>query len=154
MTPVKFSLALLALFGTLCIVTAKGKLTYGDECSLVSGVFSAITRSEDDEDKLCNGDKGLICTTTCSCAPTRVWDKGYIFGLFGTGSCVVGANGPCGKDDTCTSNAKCGDNVPVCQCNDGYHAHDSMCVSGSTKVSGISGLAFLGMIVSYYVFGN
>jgi len=154
MSPIKFSLCLLALFGLLCMVSAKGKLTYGDECSVAGGIFSAVTRSEDD-DKTCNNDKGLHCTTgTCTCLPTRVWDKGYILGLFGTGSCVVAANGPCGKDDTCTSNSNCGDNVPVCQCKDGYHAHDGMCVSGAAQISGISGLAFLGMILSYYMIGN
>jgi len=153
MTPMKLSLVLFALFGFLCLVSAKGKLTYGDECSIAGGVFSAI-RSDDDESKICNSDKGLLCTGTCVCAPTRIWDKGYFLGLFGTGSCVVAANGPCGKEDTCVSNSKCGDTVPVCQCNDGYHSHDSMCVSGTSRISGISGLAFAGMLLSYYVFGN
>jgi len=153
MTPVKFSLAILALFAAVCLVSAKGKLNWGEECSVTSGILSSVIR-DDDESKICSSDKGLICTGSCSCPPTRVWDKGYIFGLFGTGNCVVGANGPCSKEDTCVSNAKCGENVPLCQCNDGYHAHDSQCVSGSSKVSGISGLAFVGMILAYYTLGN
>lgn len=153
MTPVKLSLALLALFGLLCLVSAKGKLTYGDDCSVVGGVLSAI-RSDDDESKICNSDKGLLCTGTCTCPPTRIWDKGYFFGAFGTGSCVVGANGPCSKEDTCVSNSECGENVPVCMCKDGYRAHDSQCISGTSRISGISGLAFVSMILSYYIFGN
>lgn len=152
MTPVKFSLAMLALFGLLCLVSAKGKLTWGDECS-ITGILTSIVK-DDDESKLCNSEKSLICTGTCTCPPTRVWDKGFFFGAFGTGNCVVGANGPCGKDDTCVSNAKCGDTVPLCRCNDGYYAHDSQCVSGGSKLSGISALAFIGMIFTYYAFGN
>ncbi|ODM94566.1 hypothetical protein Ocin01_12119 [Orchesella cincta] len=119
------ALLLLALSGVQVI--ADGSLTYGDKCSVSNGILQIFTQVEDKEK--CNLNQGLLCTGTCTCPPTRVWYKGPLFGLFGGGKCIAGANGPCVRGDTCVDNAVCGDNIPLCVCQSGYYAHEGYCVS-------------------------
>lgn len=108
---------------------AAGKLLYGDKCSVQSALLSVLSLADTDDNLKCNNDLGLLCTGTCTCLPTRVWDSGFLFGLLGGGSCVVGANGPCARGDRCVANAACGGNIPLCMCKDGYYAHDLQCIS-------------------------
>lgn len=121
-------------------VYSDGYLTYGDKCSVPNAILRVFTNTDLAENEKCNSNQGLICTGTCTCPPTRIWDKGPFFGLFGGGGCIVGANGPCTKTDRCVDNAVCGDNIPLCFCAEGYYAHELQCISsyGHNSVSGAS----------------
>lgn len=123
---------------------ADGSLTYGDKCSVQNAILRVFTNADVDESEKCDGSKGLICTGTCTCPPTRVWDKGAFFGLFGGSQCIVGANGPCAQGDRCVANAVCGDNIPLCFCLEGYHAHELQCISsyGHNLSSGSTSVKF------------
>ncbi|CAL8109507.1 unnamed protein product [Orchesella dallaii] len=124
---------LLAFSGV--VVFGAGNLGYGDKCSVSSAILQVFTDVRDSEK--CNLDKGLICTGTCTCPPTRVWYKGPLWGLFGGGYCIAGANGPCVKGEKCVDNAVCGDNIPLCVCASGYYAHEGHCTSEQGGLKGV-----------------